>query len=98
MVGVGRVVRVRGILGISEGYGRNLKKLRTRKMFVMTRYTLCNLRFAIRSSYEEVMPNYDSSCIGDVPSWQKAKCIKCYIGGDMVSCSPPPLVLTPLWH
>ncbi|KAI5337766.1 hypothetical protein L3X38_017037 [Prunus dulcis] len=22
----------------------------------------------------------------------KAKCIKCYIGGDMVSCSPPPLV------
>ena len=29
MVGVGRVVRVRGILGISEGYGRNLKKLRT---------------------------------------------------------------------
>ena len=42
MVGVGRVVRVRGILGISEGYGRNLKKLKRRKMFVMTIYTLCN--------------------------------------------------------
>lgn len=28
MVGVGRVALVKGILGISEGYGRNLKKLR----------------------------------------------------------------------
>ena len=37
MVGVGRVALVKGILGISEGYGRNLRKPKVRNMFVMSR-------------------------------------------------------------
>ena len=37
MVGVGRVALVKGILGIYEGYGRNLRKPKIRNMFVMLR-------------------------------------------------------------
>ncbi len=42
MVGVGQVALVKGILGISEGYGRNLRKPKIRKIFVMSRRTKRN--------------------------------------------------------